>query len=148
MVYKCIRFLKIYFIDYAVTVVPTFFYLFSFLPSTPPSIQQLPPRFMSMGHAYKFFGFSISYILPNLPLCILYLSVMLRNPCACSPIFALLLPTDNGPYDLHFCDSVPVLVVCLVWLCFRFLDSVVDSCHFVVILLFIVLIFFFLNKSL
>ena len=51
---------------------------------------------------------------------------------------------------LHFCDSVPVLVVCLVHFCFCFfLDSVVDSCEFVAILLFIVLIlFFFLGKSL
>ena len=56
------------------------------------------------------------------------------------------LPTDNPPCD-HFCDSVPVLVVSLV--CFVFvLGSVVESCEFVVILLFIVLIFFFLDKSL
>ena len=53
--------------------------------------------------------------------------------------------TDNPPCDLHFCRSVPVLVVCLV---FVFLGSVVDSCEFVVILLFIFLIFFFLDKSL
>ena len=32
--------------------------------------------------------------------------------------FPLLLPTDNPPCDLHFCDSVPVLVVGLV--CFHF----------------------------
>ena len=59
------------------------------------------------------------------------------------------LPTDNPPCDPHFCDSVPVLVVCLVCFYFCFLVSVVDSCEFVVILLFIVLIFFFfLDKSL
>ena len=60
-------------------------------------------------------------------------------------------PADNPPCDLQFCDSVPVLVVCLVhfWFCFHFLGSVVDSCEFVVILLFIFLIFFFfLDKSL
>ena len=28
-------------------------------------------------------------------------------------------PTDNSPCDLHFCDSVPVLVVCLVCFCFQ-----------------------------
>ena len=34
------------------------------------------------------------------------------------PILLFPLPTDNPPCDLHFCDSVPVLVVCLVCLCF------------------------------
>ena len=29
-------------------------------------------------------------------------------------------PVDNPPCDLHFCGSVPVLVVCLVCLCFCF----------------------------
>ena len=29
-------------------------------------------------------------------------------------------PNDNLPCDLHFCDSVPVLVVCLVCFCFCF----------------------------
>ena len=27
-------------------------------------------------------------------------------------------PADNPSFDLHFCDSVPVLVVCLVCFCF------------------------------
>ena len=43
-------------------------------------------------------------------------------------------PTDNIPCDLHFSDSFPVLVVCLVFV-FLFLGSVVDSCvccHFTV----------------
>ena len=58
-----------------------------------------------------------------------------------------LLPTDNPPCYLHFCDSVPVLVVCLA--CFGFvLGSVVDGYELIVILLFIVFIFFFLHKSL
>ena len=29
-------------------------------------------------------------------------------------------PVDNPPCDLHFCGSVPVLVVCLVCFCFCF----------------------------
>ena len=45
-------------------------------------------------------------------------------------------PADNPPCDLYVCESVPILVVCLV--CFCFLGSVVDSCEFVVTLLFIV----------
>ena len=60
------------------------------------------------------------------------------------PFSPFLLPAGNPPNDLQIYDSVPVLVVCLVC----FLDSVVDSCAFVTLLIFIVLIFFFLNKSL
>ena len=54
------------------------------------------------------------------------------------------LPTDNPPNDLHIYDSLSVLLVCLVC----FLDSSVDSWKFIAIVMFIVLIFFFLNKSL
>ena len=69
------------------------------------------------------------------------------------PIPSFPLPTENPPCDLHSSDSVPVLVVCLVFvfivfLSFIFLGSFVDSCEIVVILLFIFLIFFFLDKSL
>ena len=71
---------------------------------------------------------------------------MLLIPCTFFLHSPLRLPTDNPPCDLHFCDSIPVLVVCLVYL-FIFLGSVVDSCEFVVILLFIFLIFFFLVLS-
>ena len=70
-------------------------------------------------------------------------------PCTFSPILPLPLPADNPPCDLYFWDFILVLVVCLV--CFRsyfFLGSVVYSCEFIVILLFMVLIFFFLGKSL
>ena len=61
-------------------------------------------------------------------------------PVPFPPIPPFLLPTENPPCDVHFSDSVPVLVVCLVFVfvfCF-FLGSVVDSCEFVVILLFII----------
>ena len=64
-------FLIIYFIDYAIIGIPI-------LPPLPPStwyshsLQQDPsPLFMSMGHTYKSFGFSISYTILNLPLSIL-----------------------------------------------------------------------------
>ncbi|KAF6119875.1 hypothetical protein HJG60_010258 [Phyllostomus discolor] len=64
------------------------------------------------------------------------------------PFSSLLLPTDNPPCNLHFCDSVLFLAVCLVCFGFCFLGSV-DSCEFVAILLLIVFIFFFfLDKSL
>ena len=67
-------------------------------------------------------------------------------PVPFPPFSYLPCPSGNPPCDLYFCESVPLLVVCLV--CFCFLGSVVDSCEFVVILLFIFLIFFFsLDKS-
>ena len=77
--------------------------------------------------------------------CTYYLCFLFPVPF---PSFSPLpLPTDNLPCDLHFCYSVPVLVVCLVCCCCC-LGSVVDSCEFVVILQFIFLIFFFFDKSL
>ena len=66
----------------------------------------------------KFLGFSISYTVLNFPLPILYLLFILCIPCTVSPLSSLPIPTDNSPCDVHFCDSVPVLVVCLV--CFYF----------------------------
>ena len=54
-----------------------------------------------------------------------------------------LLPSgDNHQNALRIHDSVSVLLVCLVCL----LCSIVDGCLFTAILLFIVLIFFFLNN--
>ena len=81
------------------------------------------PKFMSMGHTHKIFGFYISYIILTLPLSIFYLPFMLPILCTFSPSLCLPpshSPVDNPPCDLHFCDSVPVLVVCLVCFCFCF----------------------------
>ena len=68
------------------------------------------------------------------------------------PLYSSHSPTDNPLYDLQFCDSVPVLVVCSVCFCLGvlfwfFLGLVVNSYEFVVILLFIFLTFL-LDKSL
>ena len=41
-------------------------------------------------------------------------------PAPFPPFSPLLLPADNPPCDLHFCGSVPVLVVGLVCCCFCF----------------------------
>ena len=97
---------------------------------------------MSVGHTYKFFGFSISYTILNLPLSILYLPFMLLTPCTFSPILPFPLLADNPPNDLHIYDSVPVLLVGLVCV-----DSL-DSCEVFALSTFIVLIFFFLDKPL
>ena len=109
-----------------------------FFPICPPPLGTLLPSNIplhlvhSMGHECKFFGFSISYTILGIPLSIMYLPIMLLNPCTFPPFFPSPHPADNPPNYLHTYDSVPVLVVCLV--CFCFLDSVVDSCvcHFTV----------------
>ena len=104
---------------------------------------------MSIGCTHKLFDFSVSYAILNLSLSILCLPIVLLVPCTFPAHSSLPLPLhENPPCDVHSCDYVPVLVVCLV--CFIFvLGSVVDRCEFVVILLFIFLIiFFFLDKSL
>ena len=42
-------------------------------------------------------------------------------------------PVDNPPCDLHFCGSVPFLVVCLVCFCLCFRCGGVNNCEFAVI---------------
>ena len=83
---------------------------------------------MPVGHAYKFFDFYISYTVLNIPCLFCTCQFVLLNPSTFSPILPHPLPADNPPNDLHIYDAVPVLVVCLVCL----LDSIVDSCEFVV----------------
>ena len=79
--------------------------------------------------------------------------IFLTSPCLFSTYYLCYLfsvhlptlspshsPTNNSPCDLHFCSSVPVLVVCLVFV--FVLGSVINNCEFVVILLFIFSIIF------
>ena len=62
-------------------------------PSCPPPPSHMPPLwFMSMGHAYKFFGFYISYTILILPLYIFHLLFMLLILCPFPPSLPLLLP--------------------------------------------------------
>ena len=60
----------VYFIDYAIPLVPI-----SPLCQKPPYVPTTPSLFMFMGHAYKLFGFSISYTALNNPLSIVYLPI-------------------------------------------------------------------------
>ena len=112
----------------------------------------LPPTFQPLSLCpWVVHVSSLAYTLP-----ILFLTSPVyfqRNEFATYSLYLfqhspLPFPDDNPPCDLHFCVSVPVLVVCLVWFSFFFLGFVADSCEFVVILLFILLIIFFLDKSL
>ena len=96
---------------------PNFF--LPFIPSLPCTLPSssipLHPQFISMGYTSKLFGF-ISYTILNLPLSNLCLPIMLLVSCTFSPpILPLSLPTDNPPCDVHFSESVPVLVICLVF---------------------------------
>ena len=106
------------------------------------------PWFISLGRTCTVFGVYSSYTILNLP-CLFstyHLCYLFPVPF---PSFPLPLPTDNPPCDLHFCDSVPVLLACIFFICLFVLGSVVDSCEFVVIFLCLVLmVFFFLDKSL
>ena len=111
------NFFKNIFIDYAITVVPLPPPLHSNLPT--PSLPHSPLQFMSMGDTYKIFGFYISYTILNLPQSILYLPFMLLIPVPFPPFYPLHVTADNPPCDLHFCDSDPVLVVCLLFFVFR-----------------------------
>ena len=149
-IYLFIYLFIIYFIDYAIIVVP----LFSPL-NSPPSCPYFPPSFPHLGFClcvihistlaspFPILFSTFSCLFCTFHLCLLFL---VHFP----PFFPL--PADNPPGDLDFCDSAPVLVVCIVFcFCFIlvFLGSVVDSCEFVVILLFVFLInFFFIDKPL
>ena len=57
-------------------------------------------------------------------------------------------PIDNPPCDLHFCGSVPVLVVCLVFFCCGFRCGWLITVSLLSFAVHIFFIFFFLDKSL
>ena len=138
-----------YFIDYAITVVPF-----------PPLYSLFPSTLHTHCHAHSTALSSCPWFVHISSLTSPFPTLFLTSPCLFStyhlcylfsvpflPLFPLPLPADNTPCDLHFCDSVPVLVVCLVFF-FFFFRFIFSSCEFVVILLFIVLIVIFLDKSL
>ena len=115
-------------------------------PSTqhPPLPQAITPLlFMSTGHGYKFFGYSISYTYFTSPWLFSPYVFVLLNPLNSSPILLQPLPSGNHQNALHFHDSASVLLVYLVC----FLDLILNRHVFINILLFIILIFF-LNKFL
>ena len=110
---------KIDCIDYAITVVP-FHPLHSPPPCTPP-LTHIPP------YSSCPWVILISSLAPTFP------TLFLPSPCLVStyhlcylfsvpspPLSLSQSPIDNPPCDLHFCGSVPDLVVCLLFFCFGF----------------------------
>ena len=138
-------FFKVYFIDYAITVVPIFPPLLS---STwySPSLQQSCPLSSCPGVLHISSLISPFPVLSLTFLCLFCTyQICFVFPVPFPPFSPFPLPADNPPSDLPVYDSVPVLVVFLVHFCF--LDSVIDSCEFVAFLMSIVLISYFLTKS-
>ena len=109
---------KIYFIDYTVTVVPfpSFFFLHPAHPLTPtfPLYSSCPWVILVSSLASTF----PILFLPSPCLFSTYLLCYLFSvPSPPSPSHS---PVDNPPCDLHFCGSVSLLVVCLIFFCFCF----------------------------
>ena len=99
--------LFVYFIDYAITIVPFFSPLYPSLPGTPiPSSISTPPSFMFMDCTYKFFGFPISHTILSLPLSIFYLPFMLLIPCT----FSLIIPPPPLPLITLRVISISVIL--------------------------------------
>ena len=116
------------------------------VPLLPPSFPHLSScpwvlHICSLASLFPILFLTSSCLFCTYNLCFLF-------PLLSPPLFSHSLLADNLSCDLYFCESVPLLVVCLV--CFSFfLGSVFDSCEFVAFLLFIFFIFFFLlDKSL
>ena len=131
-------FLNIYFIDYAITVVPIFLPL-------PPSTWYLIPSGNPPLSSYSWV-MHISSLATPFPILFLtspcLLSVyqfVLLNPCTFSPILPVFLPITLQMIPISGFDFCS----------YFFLDSIADNYQFIAILMFIVLIFFFfLNNSL
>ena len=75
---------KLHFLDYAITIVLNFT-LCPPAPSNPLPQAMPPPLFMPMGHAYKFFGYSIFYT-------VLYIQWLF-----CNYLFVLLNSLTSSP---------------------------------------------------
>ena len=107
-------FLKVYFIDYAITVFPIFpLYPLSALH---PQLSSIPPLSSCLWVVL------ISYLnslFPTLVLTSPHLfdadQLCFLFPVPFPPIPSLPLPAENPPCDVHFSDSIPVIVVCLVF---------------------------------
>ena len=106
------HFFKVYFIDYTVTVDPFF------LPFIPlHTAHPLPPSFhplsscpcvvhiSSLASPFPMLFLTSLCLFCTYHLCFLF-------PVHFPPFYPLSFPTVKPPCDPHFCESVPVLVVC------------------------------------
>ena len=94
--YHCSYLLMIYFKYIELIMLLQFSQLFPLCPpppNTPLLSTSLFLYFVSVGHAYKFLGFSISHTIPNTPLSILDLPFILLNPCTFPSILPLPPPS-------------------------------------------------------
>ena len=118
---NCSFYFLIYFIDYAITVVP-FPPLYS-LPSCTPTPIHIPPlQFISMGRTYKFFGFYISYTILNLPLSIFYL------PSIYATFYLYLFPLS--PPAISPLITLHVISISVFLFMFQFFVSIWGFCLF------------------
>ena len=109
------EFFLLYFIDYAIRVVLLFSPLYSPLPCKPPPI--IIPHLSSCPWVIH-----ISSLASLFPILFLTFPCLFSTYHLCylfsvpfPPLSPSHYPTYNRPCDLHFCDSVPVLVVCIVF---------------------------------
>ena len=92
---------------------------------SPPSCKPFPSTFPHLSshprvmHINSLASTFTILFLPS-PCLFFYLPLCYLFSVPFPPFSSLSLPTDNSPCDLLFCDSVPVLVVCLVCFCFCF----------------------------
>ena len=109
---------SLYFKDiYAIILVPFFppFY------SPPPCIPNPPasPPFSSCPWVIHISSlaspFPILFLMSSCLICAYHLCFLFPVPFPPALVLPLPLPPDNPPCDLHFCDSVPILIVCLVF---------------------------------
>ena len=119
---RYISFFKVYFIN-CTTIVPTFFYILSpfilHLPTLLPFLPSLSSRPLVVHINTLAAPFPILFLTSPCLFCAYHLC-FLFPVCFSHPVFSLPLPTGKPPFDLHFCEPVPVLVVCLVFRFFRF----------------------------
>ena len=83
----------------------------TFPPTSPPSLSWYPWVIHVSSLASTFPILFLTGLFYTYQLCSLF-------PVPFHPFSPHHLPADKPPWDLHFCDSVPVLIVCLVSFCF------------------------------
>ena len=123
---------------------PQFFPLFPFLPSTlfpfsNPSPLSSCPWVVHVSSLAS--PFPILFLLSPCLFCTYQLCILFPVPYL--PFFPFPLLADNPPNDLRTCGSVPVLVVCLVFVFVFFPVQLLIVVNLSPFLMYIVLIFFF-----